>query len=66
MLPALDDAAVLDDEDLVGGEDGGEAVRDEDAAPGVDEGLDRILDRLLGNGVEGGGRLIEDKERRVF
>ena len=62
MGAALDDAAVLQDEDEVGGADGGEAVGDHDRGP-AGEGLGQGgLDGGLGGGVEVGGGLVQDDD----
>src|SRR5690606_1872115 len=60
--PAFDDAALLHDEDQVGGPDGAEPVRDDDRGPAV-EGLGQgLLHGGLGGGVEVGGGLVQDDD----
>src|SRR5215207_3449822 len=62
---ALAQLAVVEDEYLVGALDGREAVRDDDGGAVAQHALDGLLDELLGLGVDGAGRLVEDEERRV-
>ncbi len=49
---ALDDLALLDDEDLVGAADGGEAVGDDEGRAALHEEAEAVLDHGLGLGVE--------------
>ena len=64
MGAPLDDAALVEHEDLVGGLDGRQAVGDhERRAPGQRLGQ-RLLDEQLGLGVEVGGGLVEDDDGR--
>ena len=65
MRAALAQLAVVEDEYLVGALDGREAVRDDDGGAVAQDALDGPLDELLGLGVDGAGRLVEDEERRV-
>src|SRR6516162_389737 len=44
--------------------EGREAVGDGDDGPAPEEAAQRLLDRLLGFGVEGGGRLVQENDRR--
>ena len=62
MGALLDEAAAVDDEDDIGGEDGGEAVRDGDRGPSVEQRLERGLHETLAGGVEGRGGLVEDED----
>ena len=62
---ALDDLAVVQDEDLVGVADGGEPVRDGDRGASCRHGVDGFLDGLLGLRVEGARGLVEDEDGRV-
>ena len=48
----LDDAAVVEDDDLVGVAHGREPVRDRDRRPPLGEPVERLLDEPLGLGVE--------------
>ena len=65
MRALLDDPAAVDDDDAVGVTQGGETVRDRDGGAPLGEGIERALDLLLGFGIEGGGRLIEDQNARI-
>src|SRR5208283_5004877 len=66
MAAALDDAAVVDDADLVGLCDRRQAVGDDDRRSALTQGMQRLLDRLLGFGVERRGRLVKKDDRRVL
>jgi len=57
--------AVVEDDDAVGALDGREAVRDDDGRAVEHDALDGLLDELLGLGVDGAGRLVEDQDRRI-
>src|SRR5579875_1220303 len=65
VAPALDDPAVVEDDDLLRVADRREPVRDRDRRPPLREPVERLLDEPLGLGVERGGRLVEDEDRRV-
>ena len=62
---ALDDAAVLEDEDLVGADDRRKAVRDDQRRAVARDLGELALDDLLGARVERASGLVEDKDRRV-
>src|SRR5690606_9888630 len=62
---ALDDAALVHHEDLVGGLDGGEAVRDDEGGAPAAEVLEAVADEGLALGVEAGGGLVEDEDAGV-
>ena len=62
---ALGDLPVVEDEDLVRVADGREPVRDRDRGAARADGVDGLLDGLLGLRVEGAGGLVEDEDRRV-
>ena len=65
-MPArLDDAAVVEHDDLVGVADGREPVRDRDRRPSLGEPVERLLHEPLGLGVERARRLVEHEDRRV-
>ena len=66
MGALLDNSPALDDEDLVGCQDGGKPVGDQDAGPGADQGIDGLLNRSFRNGIQGGGRLIKNEEGGVL
>ena len=61
---ALDDDAVVEHDDLVGADDGGEPVRDDQRGAVVRDLFERVLDFALGVAVERGGRLVEQQDRR--
>src|SRR5438094_9854611 len=61
----LDDAAVLDDGDLVASLDGREAVRDHYSGAPFEKRVDGVLDVTLGRGVESRGRLVEDHQAGI-
>ena len=63
---AFDDLAAVDDEDLVGGEDGGEAVSDGEGGATGGEPSEGVLDEAFGAGVEGGRGFVEDQDAWVF
>src|SRR5690606_24756675 len=62
---AFDDSALVHDEDLVGGLDGGEAVRDHEGGAAAAEVLESVPDEGLALGVEAGGGLVEDEDARI-
>ena len=65
-MPRSDDAAGVDDEDLVGVLDRREAVGDHDrGAPGESD-AERLLHERFGLGVEVAGGFVEDHDRRVL
>jgi hypothetical protein len=55
----------VQDHDLVGTPNGGQAVRDGERGAVGRQGVDGLLDGVLGAGVQGAGRLVEDEDRRV-
>ena len=61
----LDDAAFFEDEDVVHGAEGGEAVGDADDGAVFGEAVDGFLDFGLGLGIERGGGFVEDEDGRV-
>ena len=61
----LDHPAGVDHEDLVGVAHGGQPVRDDQRGAAVQRGGQRPLHGHLGLGVEVGGRLVEDHDRRA-
>ena len=62
----LGDDAVLDDEYAVGLEDGREPVRDHNVGAALHDGLQRILDRIFRDRVEGRRGLVQDQDARVL
>ena len=65
MRAALDDAAVVEDEDGVRVRDRRKAVRDDEHRAPREEAIDGLLHETLGLGVERRRRLVEDENRRV-
>ena len=64
MVAALDDDAVVEDDDLVGVDDRRQAVGDDQGRAVARDPVERRLDLALGMDVEGRGRLVEDQDRR--
>ena len=62
---ALDQAAVVEDHDLLGVADGREPVGDRDRGPALRQLVERGLHRPLGLGVQRAGGLVEDEHGRV-
>ena len=59
---ALDDGAILHDQNLIGFEDGGEAVRDDDGSSAGESGIEGTLDGGFRFGIEMSGGLVEDDD----
>ena len=66
MAAGFGDRAVLDDKDAVGIDDGVQPVRDHDRRAALAETLDGALHLPLGFGIERGGGLVEQDDRRVL
>ena len=62
MAAAFDDAAVLDDDDLVGHAHGGEAVRDQDGDAVGGQFAEVLEDRRFRLGVHRGGGLVQHQD----
>src|SRR5208337_2723104 len=62
---ALDDAACLDHQDLVGAADGREAVSDDERGASTHQVGKAALDDGLRLGVETGGRLVENEDAGI-
>ena len=62
---ALDDVSLLDDQDLVGAADGGEAMGDDKGGAALHEEVEAVLDHGFGLGVEGAGGFVENEDARV-
>ena len=58
--------ALVEHHDLVGADDGGEPVRDDQRGAVLGNAVERILDVPLGVAVERRGRLVEQQDRRAF
>src|SRR5262249_18367337 len=61
---ALHDLAALQDQDLVGALDGGEAVRDHERGPAAAQRAQSILDHALALAVEARRGFVEDQQSR--
>ena len=67
VVPAgLDDAALLEHDDLIGAPDGGEAVGNHEHRAALHEALERELDFAFGDGIDAGSGFVEDDEGRVL
>ena len=62
----LGHGALVEHEDLVAVYHGGEPVGDDDAGPAPGGLVEGAHDGGLGDGVEGGGGLVEDEDGRVL
>ena len=62
MGALLDDVTVVEDDDLVGITDGGEAVGDDEGGAPLHDGVHALLHQLLSAGVDRGGRLVKDED----
>ena len=60
-----DDAAVVEDDDLVGERDRREAVRDDDRRPAAHRFGEPGADPGLGRRVDRGGRVVQDQDAGV-
>src|SRR5581483_9792390 len=65
VRPARGDAAVGEDDDLVGERDRRQAVRDDERRPAGHRLAQARPDQRLGRGVDGRGRVVEDQDPRV-
>ncbi len=61
MRAALSHPAVVEDDDLVGIDDGRQPVGDDDGGAVAGDAVERLLDLALGMAVEGGGRLVQTR-----
>ncbi len=64
-MPRSTMLSLLDDEDLVGAADGGEAVGDDEGGAALHEVVQAVLDEGFGFGVEGAGGFVEDEDAGV-
>src|SRR5699024_6114519 len=62
---ALDDAAMVQNHDGIGVLHGGQAVGDDKGGAAGHQRVHAAVDNGLGVGVDGGGRLVHDHDRRV-
>ena len=65
MRAARRDAAVVEDDDLVGERDRREAVGDDDRRPAAHRLAQAVADLRLGRRVDRRGRVVEDQDARV-
>ena len=66
MGAALDDPAAVEDQDLVGVDDGGQAVGDDERGHAAPEAAQGGLHGLLGGAVECRGGLVQDHDARAL
>ena len=66
MCAAFDDAAVIEHEDLVGIDDGRQAVRDDQGGAFARDLLEFGLDDLLGARIQRAGRFVEHEDRGIL
>ena len=66
MVPFFDDAAVVDDDDVVGIADRAQAMGDDDSRAAFHEAVQRGLDDFFAFRIEGRRRFIEDEDARVL
>jgi hypothetical protein len=64
MGAAFDDAALVEHNDLVGSDDGGQAVGDHERSSVVGDAVERTLYLMLGVAVERARRLVQHQDRR--
>ena len=62
----FDDAAMLEHDDPIDAMNGGEPMRHDESGSAVHQFLDRFHDGSFGGGIERGGRLVEQQDRRVL
>ena len=66
MFADFRDAAAVEDDDLVGAADCGEAMGDDDDGAVLHQSLQCLLDEDFGFGVEVRCRFVKDEDRCVF
>ena len=66
MRTSFDDAAPIEENDLIGLADGRKAVGDDERGAIFHEIGKTFLNLLLGNDIHAGGSLVEDDYRRVL
>ena len=62
VVPLLDDRAFFHHHDAVGGFDGGQPVRDQDAGGMFQDQVQRLLDLPFGERVDAGGGFVQDED----
>src|SRR5258707_145374 len=65
VVAGLDDAAVVQHDDLIGVADGGQPVRDGDGGAAPGQGVERLLHGPFGLGVQRAGGLVEHEHARI-
>src|SRR5688500_17613696 len=65
MSSALHDTAAVEHENLRRMLDRGETMGDDEDGPSLEQAIDRFLNEPLRFGIERGGSLIEDENRRI-
>ena len=65
MCPAADEAALVEDEDLVGKADGRCALRDQKRGGAPRQLTQRMAQRGVGSEVERGGAVVQDQNFRL-
>ena len=66
MRALLDQLTMVEDADEIRIADGAEAVGDDEGGAVGAEAVKGLLDEFLGGVVEGGGRFVQQKQRRIF
>ena len=64
MCAALNDLTLIEHDDLVGADDCGEPVSDDQRGAALGHALKRVLNFLFGMAVKRRGRLVEQQNRR--
>jgi hypothetical protein len=64
--PSLDQQPSLEDQNLVGSTQRGEAVGNDDGRASSGESEDPLYDKRFGVGVQCRGRLVEDEDRGIL
>ena len=62
----LGDEAVGNGDDPACGADGGQAMGDDQGGSAPGQGVEGLLDLRLGDGVQGGGGLVQDQDGGIF
>ena len=65
MRAARGDPALVQHQDLVGVAHGADALGDDKAGAPFHQPVERLLDLVLGDGVDAAGRVVQDQDARV-
>ena len=65
MGALLNDPALLEDDNQVGVADCGQPVGNDKGGPALHQAVHTVLDDLLGPGINGAGRFIQNQDRRI-